>query len=287
MTCMRKVIDEIYGKETKEGVGAAVRRSIGGGKYSEFDPFLLLDDFTVSPPAGFPDHPHRGFETVTYMLSGRFRHQDFLGNSGVIGTGDIQWMTAGRGVVHCEMPDGENGGRGLQLWVNLSRNQKLCDSEYQDISHKDLPIAEKDGVQVRIIAGESMNVKSKIITKTPTVYLDFTLKPGSKFEQATFKGWSTFAYILDGIISFGGDGEEKDVSRHNTAIFSDGDSVRFINKGSETARFVFISGKPIGEPVCRRGPFVMTTQEEIEQALSDFKNGVNGFENAREWKSKV
>lgn len=197
---------------------------------SEFDPFLLLDDFSVSAPAGFPDHPHRGFETVTYMLSGSFKHQDFLGNSGVISTGDIQWMTAGRGIVHCEMPEGKTEGHGLQLWINLKKDQKLIEPKYQDASDKDLPVVEKEGVRVKIIAGESMGVKSKILTRTPTIYLDFTLQPGSKFDQPISKGWSTFAYILEGIVTFGPDNEQKDIAQYYTATFGDGDVVKFANK---------------------------------------------------------
>ncbi|KAJ6680402.1 PIRIN-LIKE PROTEIN [Salix purpurea] len=188
----RLVTKKILAKLQHEGDGAVVRRGIGRSEQKFLDPFLMLDDFSVSPPAGFPDHPHRGFETVTYMLQGGITHQDFAGRKGTIHTGDVQWMTAGRGIIHSEMPAGEGAQTGLQLWINLSSKDKMIEPRYQELLSDDIKRAEKDGAEVRIIAGESMGVQSPVYTRTPTMYLDFTLKPRAQVHQNIPESWNGF-----------------------------------------------------------------------------------------------
>lgn len=283
----RSVAKSVLSQWQDEGVGARVRRSVGRRELMNLDPFLMLDEFLVEPPAGFPDHPHRGFETVTYMIEGSFRHEDFVGHAGVIGPGDLQWMTAGRGIVHCEMPVGTTAGHGLQLWVNLKKADKMVKPAYQELLDKDIPKVTKDGVTVKIIAGESMGVKSPVYTRTPTYYLDFKVDPGAKFSQAIPKGWTVFAYILSGKAHFGPADNQKEEEPHHTVVFSDGEIVECENKGSEICHLVLISGEPINEPVVQHGPFVMNSQEEISEAISDYRKGRNGFENADKWKSSV
>ncbi|XP_005111034.1 pirin [Aplysia californica] len=272
--------------EQDEGVGARVRRSIGRPELRNFDPFLMLDEFRVSPPAGFPDHPHRGFETVTYMMKGEGIHQDFLGHKGKIKAGDLQWMTAGRGIVHCEMPGGDTESHGLQLWVNLKKAEKMVEPAYQELSDKDIPRGDKGGVKVKVIAGEAFGVKSPVYTRTPTSYLDFVMSPGSQLDQPIPRDWNAFVYILSGEASFGP--SEKEVvckAHHTTTLNDDGDFIHVHNKGSEACHFVLISGQPIKEPVVQHGPFVMTTEQEIKEAISDYRNGENGFEKAMTWNS--
>ncbi|CAF1213840.1 unnamed protein product [Adineta steineri] len=286
----RYVEKKVLSIEQSEGVGARVRRSLGTSQVRNFDPFLMLDEFRLSAPAGFPDHPHRGFETVTYMIKGSTEHEDFTGRRGVINPGDLQWMTAGRGILHSEMP-GENCGEchGLQLWVNLSKKYKMVEPNYQELLDKDIPrTATPDGlIQVKIIAGESMSVKSPVYTRTPTMYLDFTLKPNSPvFTQEIPKGWNAFIYILNGQGEFGSKKTEAD-AHHALILSQNGDGIDFRNTGNNSdCRFVLIAGQPLNEPVVQHGPFVMNTQEEIRQTMKDFQLCQNGFENARDWQSK-
>ncbi|CAF0922068.1 unnamed protein product [Didymodactylos carnosus] len=277
-------------KEQSEGVGARVRRSIGTNAVKHIDPFLMLDEFSVNAPAGFPDHPHRGFETVTYMLTGSFQHEDFCGHKGVINPGDLQWMTAGRGILHCEMPL-ENSpitAHGLQLWVNLGREFKMTEPKYQELLDRDIPRATSDDglVNVKIIAGESMGIQSPVYTITPTMYLDFTVKPTGQFTQSIPNNWNAFCYILSGSGEFGSKTTKADA--HNILVLSLGNTLQFKNT-SQTSdlRFVLIAGKPLNEPIVQYGPFVMNTQKEIEQALRDFHENRNGFENAAKWRSKA
>ncbi|XP_038057408.1 pirin-like [Patiria miniata] len=285
-TMSRHITQSVLSKEQAEGVGARVRRSVGRPELKNLDPFLMLDEFKGKKPGGFPDHPHRGFETVSYILSGKSAHEDFTGHSGIIGPGDLQWMTAGRGIVHSEMPATEDMCHGLQLWVNLAREFKMVEPEYQELKSKNIPEAEKDGVKVRVIAGEALGKKSKVRTRTPTSYLDFTLRKGAVLDQPIPQGWTAFVYVLAGKALFGTGDQQKQGEPHHTLVLSDGDHIHVENKETEACHFVLISGKPIGEPIVQHGPFVMNTQEEIQQAISDYRNGVNGFEKARTWRSK-
>jgi len=281
---MRGVRAVVESKWQAEGRGARVRRSIGRPELRNLDPFLMLDEFEGSrrEGAGFPDHPHRGFETVSYLLEGEFTHEDFLGHRGVLKAGDLQWMTAGRGIVHSEMPGWEKT-RGLQLWVNLPREQKMVAPTYQELAADQVPEAEDGkGVSVRVVAGTSMGISSPVRTITPTYYLDFRIKPGGEHIQEIPEGWTAFVYTLQGEFKFG----ETRVAAHHTVLFQQsGGGVQMTNVGQIEGHLVLIAGKPIGEPVVQRGPFVMCTQADLEQAFQDYMKGKNGFEGAVGWRS--
>ncbi|WJX59601.1 hypothetical protein P8452_44907 [Trifolium repens] len=281
----RLVARKFLAKPQREGVGAVVRRSIGRFELKYFDPFLVLDEFSVAAPSGFPDHPHRGFETVTYMLQGAVTHEDFEGHKGTIEAGDLQWMTAGRGIVHSEMPAAQGIQKGLQLWINLASQHKMIEPRYQEILSKDIVEAMKDGIMVRVIAGEALGVKSPIYTRTPTMYLDFTLKPGSHLQQLVPKSWNAFVYILEGEGVFGNQKSHPTTS-HHILLLGLGDGLEAWNKSSKVLRFILVGGEPLGEPIVQFGPFVMNTQQEIDQTIDDFENYTNGFEKARHWKSE-
>ncbi|XP_036401616.1 pirin isoform X1 [Megalops cyprinoides] len=284
---IRRVANVVLSVEQPEGVGARVRRSIGRKELRNLDPFLMLDEFKVSKPAGFPDHPHRGFETVTYLLQGRLAHEDFCGHSGTLKPGDLQWMTAGRGVVHAEMPMSEEPVHGIQLWVNLRRTEKMVEPQYQELKSSEVPKPSCEGVTVAVISGEALGMKSKVYTRTPTIYLDFKLEHGAKHIQLVPLGWTTIIYTLSGTVHAGPDDDQKKIEPHHTVVFEDGDHVKLENKTAEVSHFVLIAGEPIKEPVFQAGPFVMNTEEEINQAISDYKSGTNGFERAKMWQSKI
>ncbi|XP_038139119.1 pirin [Cyprinodon tularosa] len=284
---VKKVVKTVLSVEQAEGVGARVRRSIGRKELRNLDPFLMLDEFKVSKPAGFPDHPHRGFETVTYVLEGITAHEDFCGHSGRLKPGDLQWMTAGQGVVHAEMPVSEEPVVGLQLWVNLRKQEKMVKPAYQELKSSEIPKPSQGGVTVAVISGEALGAKSKVYTRTPTLYLDFKLQTGAIHVQPVPSGWTSFIYTLSGTIHVGPGEDLQQVEPHHTVVFGDGDCVRFENKGSEISHFVLIAGEPINEPVVQQGPFVMTTEEEIKQTILDYQNGRNGFERAKNWRSKI
>jgi redox-sensitive bicupin YhaK (pirin superfamily) len=255
---------------------------------SYFDPFLLLDemgpvDLGPDEAKGASDHPHRGFETVTYMLDGRLVHKDSQGNTGVLGPGDVQWMTAGAGVVHSEMPEESfkrTGGRmhGFQLWVNLPRVDKMIHPRYQDMPTASIPVARSaDGsVSVKVIAGEALGAKAVIDTRTPIMYLHFTLQPGAEFSQAIPRSYNTFAYVVNGSGYFGTDPTKR--SAGDMVIFdNDGDVVSFAaDEKSGPLDILLLAGVPLNEPVARYGPFVMNTRDEIVQAVLDYQQGRMG-----------
>ncbi|KAF9904413.1 hypothetical protein EC991_002687 [Linnemannia zychae] len=300
----RTITRSILSAQQSEGRGALVRRSIGRPELRSHDPFLMLDEFLVDENGGFPDHPHRGFETVTYMLEGRFQHEDFAGHSGIIGPGDVQWMTAGRGIVHSEMPvfaDSEGGSEGekaltkahgLQLWINLPKEHKMCDPQYQELLDAQIPRATpQDGVVIKVIAGESHGVKSEVYTRTPTMFLDISMEPNKVVEQQLPLEFTGFIYMLSGK-TYLGDSTNTDTQfvgeAHHTLTFSDSNGVQGhlrIETKDSAARFVFIAGQPLNEPIVQHGPFVMNTQEEIYDTFFDFRNAVNGFERANQWRS--
>ncbi|CAL1354036.1 unnamed protein product [Linum trigynum] len=284
----RQVVRKFLARPQHEGVGAIVRRSIGRFELKYFDPFLALDEFSVTAPAGFPDHPHRGFETVTYMLQGSVLHEDFEGHKGTIAAGDLQWMTAGRGIVHSEMPAAQGTQKGLQLWINLSSKHKMIEPRYQEISSKDIAEASNDdGVKVRVIAGEALGAKSPVYTRTPTMYLDFTLEPGARLQQPIPASWNAFVYVLDGEGGFGSGSKAVTASAHHLLLLSSGgDGLEAWNKTAKPVRFILVGGQPLGEPLAQLGPFVMNSEEEIDQAIDDFEKCVNGFEKARHWRSE-
>src|SRR5579859_1320930 len=282
---VQKVVKAI---EQAEGVGARVRRTIGTRNLRNLSPFLMLDHFSVPYGAGFPDHPHRGQETVTYMLDGAFEHEDFVGHAGRIETGDLQWMTAGKGMRHSEMPvkrDDGNPNFGSKLWVDLPEKFKLSEPRYQELRDKDIPRAKpSDKVEIKVISGDSFGVKSPVQTLVGVWYLDVKVAPGGKVEQALPAGWTTFLYTLSGKPSFAG----KEVEPFNTVVLStSGDGLSVENNGTEEARFVIISGEPLDQRVVQHGPFVMTSEEGIYQAMRDFSSNSNGFERAKGWRSEI
>jgi redox-sensitive bicupin YhaK (pirin superfamily) len=263
-----------------EGAGVRLKRSIGTQTLDYLDPFLLLDHFDSRErrdyEAGFPLHPHRGIETVTYILSGVVRHKDTLGNSGTIGAGDVQWMTAGRGIMHEEMPQVRPEGiTGFQLWVNLPANLKMTPPRYQNIIAAEIPeIKRNDGTTIRLITGKFDGAEGPVsgIAANP-IYLDVSIPSQSKFTQAIDRSSAAFAYLFQGAAKFSaGDKAGKLVSAPRLVVLSAGDFVDVITEESP-ARLLLVSGKPLGEPIARYGPFVMNTRDEIEQALRDLRQG--------------
>jgi len=277
----REVLEIIEPQTVIEGAGVRLKRSIASRRLDYLDPFLLFDHFGSDNPddylAGFPMHPHRGIETVTYMLAGVVHHRDSIGNSGSIEAGDVQWMTAGRGIMHEEMPQPRQGEMaGFQLWVNLPAKLKMTQPRYQEIASALIPeIKREGGVKIRVIAGTVDGVRGPVteIAADPT-YLDVSIPPNGSFSQPIERGHSAFAYVFEGEGTFGitdeGDGET--VSPPKLVVFDDGDYVK-VRATRQSVRFVLVSGKPLYEPIARYGPFVMNTREEIEQALRDLRNG--------------
>ena len=264
-----------------EGAGVRLKRSLGGEKLNYLDPFLLFDHFG-SPnaedyQAGFPMHPHRGIETVTYMLAGEVHHRDTLGNAGSIGAGDVQWMTAGGGILHEEMPQVRpEGNGGFQLWVNLPARLKMTQPRYQDISSREIPeVIAEDGVKVRVIAGNVEGTDGAVtgIAANPT-YLDVFIPPGRSFIRSVPQGHTAFAYVFEGKGNFveDGEGSQKLIEQTKLVVWGGGDLVKIVT-GEEAMRLLFISAQPLNEPIARYGPFVMNTKDEIAQALSDLKRG--------------
>jgi len=281
----RPVLSVIDSVRTLEGGGFPVRRPFPTAQLMQVDPFLLLDHLgpvTWGPGEGIgaPDHPHRGFETVTYLLSGEMQHKDSAGHSGSLRPGDVQWMTAGAGVVHSELPSDafmENGGtlQGFQVWVNLPARDKMMPPRYQDIPASRIPEATSaDGkVKVRVIAGESLGRSAVIETRTPILYLHFTLQPGAGITQPVPENFNALAYVIRGELRAGDEGR---VVREGQMVrFGGGDSVRLAvdEKTTEPADLLLLGGVPLNEPVERYGPFVMNTRQEIVQAIRDFNEG--------------
>lgn len=286
---IKKIVRAI---ETLEGDGVLVRRSIGTPEMQSFSPFLMLDHGEVADGHGFPDHPHRGQETISYILNGKLEHEDFVGNRGILKSGDLQFMTAGKGIMHSEMPlPGDDGSpnSGLQLWVDLPEALKMCEPRYRDLLAKEIPKATADGgkVVVKIISGASYGVQSvKNLTYTPVWYLDFTVQPGGKVQQAIPRGWNALIYILSGKLSIGTISAKK----YDLAVFDiNGDSFKatVTEDCSEPARFIFIAGLPLEQNIVQYGPFVMTNKQDVIQATIDFRTYSNGFERARNWESRA
>ncbi|KAF9940195.1 hypothetical protein BGZ65_007785 [Modicella reniformis] len=284
----RSIVKSVLSREQAEGVGARVRRSIGRPELRNHDPFLMLDEFNVDKNGGFPDHPHRGFETVTYMLEGQFQHEDFAGHKGTIGPGDLQWMTAGRGIVHSEMPvKSQTRAHGLQLWINLPKEHKMCEPQYQELLDKEIPRATpQEGVSIKVIAGESHGIKSKVYTRTPTMYLDFKMDKNKTVEQSIPASYTGFIYMLKGT-AYIGDKEFEGKAHHTLTFSEDGAETIKIQTKDEDAHFVVIAGEPLKEPIVQHGPFVMNTKEEIQKTFLDYQFGMNGFERARDWHSTI
>jgi redox-sensitive bicupin YhaK (pirin superfamily) len=278
---VRDVQDVVEPQFVTEGAGVRLRRSIATRRLNYLDPFLLFDHFGSEDPddylAGFPMHPHRGIETVTYMLAGLVDHKDSLGNAGTVGAGDVQWMTSGSGILHEEMPRPKDGQMyGFQLWVNLPAKLKMSRPRYQDVPSACIPeVAREDGVRIRVIAGVVDGVRGAVteIYADPE-YLDVFVPAGRSFGQSVPAGHTAFAYVYEGGGVFGGDaeGNEFEVPSPRLVVYGDGDGV-LVHADRHPVRFLLLSGKPLGEPIARYGPFVMNTKEEIEQALADLRNG--------------
>jgi hypothetical protein len=270
----RSVTRLVVGQPASDGAGVRLTRVIGTGALPDLDPFLMLDEFGSSEAsdyiAGFPDHPHRGFETVTYMLAGRMRHRDNQGNSGLLLPGGGQWMTAGRGIVHSEMPEQEEGlMRGFQLWVNLPARDKMTAPRYQDIEPGQIPeVALPDGTRVRVLAGRFGSVEGPVsAVATEPAYLDVALAPGGRFEHELPAGHAAFVYVYEGGAAIGG----KEIAQSRLAVLSPGRRVAV--SATAAARFILVAGRPLGEPVVKYGPFVMNTADEIRQAVRDYQSG--------------
>ncbi len=279
----RHVETLVTGRPTRDGAGVRLTRVLTGELQQRLDPFLMLDNFASDDPkdygAGFPDHPHRGFETVTYMISGRMRHQDSSGGAGLLQNGGVQWMTAGRGVIHSEMPEQEEGRmEGFQLWLNLPSHQKMCTPWYRDIQSDQIPeLNTPEGVFVRVIAGQSHGVAGamhRAASDYPTdpLYLDLHFSGTQTFSQALPASHNAFVYVYRGELEVQGRSASTPVPVQRMAILAnEGDCVTL--RGSAGTRALLIAGRPLGEPIAQYGPFVMNTREELMQAVHDYQSG--------------
>lgn len=278
MASARKIMRAQRSRPTLEGAGVRLKRAIGPYEAPLVDPFLLLDDFHSTDPAdytaGFPWHPHRGIETVTYMIRGTVRHGDSIGNSGAINDGDVQWMTAGGGILHQEMPAPYDGVfQGFQLWVNLPASDKMMAPRYRDVLMQHIPtVSLPGGIKVKLIAGELDGNRGPVRDLVvPCEYMDVKVPAGGKFSHGTRKDWSAFAYVFEGSADFGL-GDERIAGPEELLIFGAGDKVE-TTAGEGGARFLFASGRPLREPVAWGGPIVMNTKEELDLAFEELRRG--------------
>ncbi|MEZ0470506.1 pirin family protein [Luteimonas salinilitoris] len=274
-----RIARKIRGSAASDGAGVKLTRVIGAAELPDLDPFLLLDEFGTDRAedyiAGFPDHPHRGFETVTYMLDGRMRHRDNHGNEGLLVPGSVQWMTAGRGLVHSEMPEQQAGRmRGFQLWVNLPAKDKMSDPRYQEFGPERIPVvAPAAGVEVKVIAGRVGEVSGPIAQPaTDPVYLDVALAPGAGWRHRLPEGHNAFVYAFEGALTIGEGEDARALEARELAVLGGGEALA-LQAGDAGARLILVAGRPLREPVVRHGPFVMNTRQEIMQAFVDFQEG--------------
>jgi redox-sensitive bicupin YhaK (pirin superfamily) len=278
MEKLRTVTQLVKGKNTSDGAGVKLKRVIASEELDHLDPFLLLDEFKNDNPddyaAGFPDHPHRGFETITYLMAGAFTHRDSHGNEGHLKAGAVQWMTAGKGVIHSEMPEQAEGlAWGYQLWLNLPAKLKMTQPKYQDIAAEDLPIVDKNGIRVKILAGNYEGTKSPAQSFIPFDYFDLYLMPGAVFTQPVPEDRSAFLYVIDGKAKTGTAEEPTYVKPDHLGVFGPGDSVKIQAEGDKPLHLLFASAQKLNEPVVRGGPFVMNTLGELKQAYRDYQTG--------------
>lgn len=287
MVTVRSILKSGYAQEQAEGVGARVRRSIGTMNMRNFTPFLMLDHFRVSPSAGFPDHPHRNMSTVTLVMKNYIIHEDFTGASGVLRPGDLQFMTAGKGIVHSEMPYSEDGTdvEGMQLWVTLPEENNDCDPEYRDLRAEEIPIVRpSEKTEVKVISGESYGIKSqKVLAHVPIDFYWYTVQPGGEFEQKLPADYNAFLYILNGSVTING----RTFELHQNIFFNrDGEGVSgTVPETSEKTDFILVAGKVMDQGIFQYGPFVATTKEGIYKAIDDYQSAHNGFEKAHDWHS--
>jgi redox-sensitive bicupin YhaK (pirin superfamily) len=274
----RAVTQTLRGQPASDGAGVKLTRVIGQPRLPDLDPFLLLDEFGTDKPedyiAGFPEHPHRGFETVTYMLDGRMRHKDNHGHEGVLEPGAVQWMTAGRGIVHSEMPEQRAGRmRGFQLWMNLPARDKMTPPNYQEFDAATLPVVEKPGVNVKVIAGSLDGAVGPVKQPaTDPIYMDIRLDAGVDFALPVPAGHSAFVYVYEGSLAIGVSREAATINAQELAVLGEGGEVRLAGRAPRT-RAILVAGRPLREPVARYGPFVMNTREELHQAFADYQAG--------------
>ena len=278
-TASREVVAALRGRPASDGAGVKLIRVIGQPALPDLDPFLMLDEFGSDKGAdyigGFPDHPHRGFETVTYMLAGRMRHGDNQGNVGLLRPGSVQWMTAGRGIVHSEMPEQEDGlMQGFQLWVNLPAKDKMTKPRYQDIDPEAIPVVTlPDGIKVKVLAGRFKDVVGPVsAVATEPLYLDIALPAGSSLAVPVPAEHNAFAYPFEGGVTIGAGGSARTIARGEIAVLGLGGEVCIAALG-EPARLILVAGRPLREPVAKHGPFVMNTADEIRQAIADYQAG--------------
>jgi redox-sensitive bicupin YhaK (pirin superfamily) len=277
---IRKVQQIVTGQATTDGAGVELVRVIGQPALMDLDPFLLLDAFRSDDPddyiAGFPPHPHRGFETVTYLLNGRMRHKDSAGNEGVIEAGGIQWMTAGKGIVHSEMPEQQDGLlEGFQLWINLPSSHKMTAPVYQEHDAAHIPTESRNNTVIKVICGKTSQGTAGPVSQplTEPLYLDVSLQPGTGFNEDIAVDHNAFIYVINGEVKLE-DANSKQLSlgRDQLAVLGQGDAIA-LRSGDQASRFLLVAGKPLNEPVARGGPFVMNTDAEIRQAFSDYQHG--------------
>lgn len=274
MSRIRPLLQRLAAQAVSEGAGVTVHRTIGTPALKRLDPFLMLDHFGSNDPddyiAGFPDHPHRGFITLTYMLDGRMQHRDSLGNTGELRAGGVQWMKAASGVIHSEMPQQQAGlMRGFQLWINLPAREKMSDPEYQEFQPERIPQHQGAGQQVKIICGEYAGRRGPIQDPhTEVGYFDIAIEGGARFVHPVPAGHRCFAYVFEGSAETQGE----TLATHTLAVFGDGDTVE-LQAGSAGTRLILVAGRPLNEPVAQYGPFVMNTQAEIETAFMDYRSG--------------
>ena len=268
----RKIVKTITGMKTSDGAGVNLTRIIGSPELNMLDPFLLLDEFGSNDPndyiAGFPPHPHRGFETITYMLNGKWQHQDSAGSEGLLGEGSVQWMTAGRGIVHSEMPIQTDGlARGFQLWLNLPKEKKMIEPAYQDIHAEQVPIVKEVFGTVKVISGDYNGAIGPGKSHSPVLILDIQLKEASEIIIPVDDGWNAFGFIYEGNVKSG-----KSLSKGQLAVYNTEGNIHF-KTNSTQASIYLVAGEPLNEPVARGGPFVMNTKSEILKAFEDYQNG--------------
>jgi redox-sensitive bicupin YhaK (pirin superfamily) len=284
---IRTVVQVIPSIATSDGAGVQLRRSLGSQRGVHVDPFLMLDEFYSDDPddyiAGFPAHPHRGFETVTYMLDGHMRHEDHLGHRGDLGPGGVQWMTAARGIIHSEMPQQSAGRmRGFQLWLNLPSREKMNPAAYRDIPANEIPTVDLPGGGIAKIIAGTLLIDGAATSgpvngagerrSTDPLYVDVHLPPGAGFAAPLTAGHNAFLYAYEGSAGIGAAGAESPLPHRAAGVLSDGDAVR-VQAGPEGVRFLLLAARPLHEPVVQYGPFVMNTREEIEQAVADYRDG--------------
>ncbi len=270
---MRSIQKVIQGVQTTDGAGVNLTRIIGSMELNMLDPFLLLDEFGSDNPkdyiAGFPPHPHRGFETITYMLNGKFRHKDSAGNEGYLTDGSVQWMTAGRGVIHSEMPEQTKGlVRGFQLWLNLPKEKKMIDPAYNDIPAKKIPIVDFEGGSARIISGKFLGITGPGEPHTGVLYYDIDLDLSARFTMPIDNGWNAFIYIYEGSVRL-----DREINQGHLIVL-DQEGELDLTAGKEGAKFIVVAGEPLNEPVARGGPFVMNSKGEVLKAFEDYQNGI-------------